>query len=107
MKPQPSQVKVTTVWLEAEGTAEEVNEEGIWRLFHCINCRVPVIEYNGKVVSIAPGDQPYVPATRLECKGKTWRDNQPHDCGMVYVFMGTAYTQNPEQTQDDNQNVIN
>ncbi len=100
MKASSSQVKVTTVWLEAEGD----NEVYIWRLFHCINCRIPLIEYNGNVVSIVPGDQPYKPATRLECKGKTWRDDHPFDCGMIYVFMGTSYTQNPEQTQD---NVIN
>ena len=101
MKPQPSQVKITTVWLEAEG----LNNNFIWRLFHCINCRIPLIEYNGTVASIVPGDQPYIPSTRLECKGKVWREDkrypgesQPFDCGMIYVFMGTSYTLDPKQT---------
>jgi len=87
-KPQKSKKKVTSVWLESERT-----KGGGYKLkmFNCPNCRIPVVQYQGEVIRILPGNHPYTPKTVLKCKGSTkdefgvWRE-----CNTYYSFMGVV-----------------
>ena len=93
MKVQDSEKKPTTVWLDPDN----FNESRI-KLFHCYNCRAPVLEYNGTVASIIPGGVPITPNTSQQCKGKVWHDTQVEKCGIYYSFMGSVQTEDPEYT---------
>ena len=67
------------------------------KMFFCFNCRVPVIQYRGDVQTIIPGNQPYTPNTIIRCRGSIQRpDGVWEECEQHYVFMGAAYSKNPE-----------
>ncbi len=95
-KSLPSTKKITSVYLEpeVEGEGDKI------KMFFCFNCKVPIIEYTGKVVTIIPGRTPYTPSTILKCKGSVQRrDGDWEECGIYYSFLGSVYTKNPEMTQ--------
>ena|SRR3990167_786899 len=88
--------KVCTIWLDAE-----IGEGGYDKdkMFFCFNCRVPLIEYSGNVMSAVPGKAPYEPSTVLKCKGSVRNGNgEWMECGMYYVFKEAVYTKNLQMT---------
>lgn len=90
-KSKEGQQKICSVWLDAE-----IDDDGTdkIKLFFCFNCRVPLIEYEGRVITIVPGNTPYTPSTLLQCKGSVKKRNGEWEtCGMFYSFMGSIYTQ--------------
>jgi len=92
-KARKGQKKPTAIFLEAEvdGTGDKT------KLFFCFNCRIPLIEYRGRVASIVPGDTPFKVGTMLKCKGNVQlRDGGWEECGMYYSFHGIIYTQDPQ-----------
>ena len=94
-KAQQGQRKVTTVWLDAE--TEGVGDKTT--LFFCFNCRIPLIEYEGNVLTIVPGKSPYSPNTTQKCKGTVkLRNGEWEECGMYYSFQGAIYTENPTES---------
>jgi hypothetical protein len=94
-KPIPGQEKVTTVWLEPE-----IGPDGDrTKMFFCFNCRIPLIQYVGDVVTIVPGGSPYQPSTVLKCKGSVQTpDGSWEACGHKYCFISAVYTKNPSMT---------
>jgi len=93
VKVQDSEKKITTVWLDPDNA-----DNSRIKLFHCFNCRTPVLEYSGKVVSIIPGGAPISPNTQQQCKGKVWHGTQVEKCGIFYTFMGSVFTVDPQYT---------
>lgn len=94
-RPSPSTKKVTSIWLEPEidGYDDKL------KMFYCFNCRMPLIEYQGNIINIVPGRHPYTPSTVHKCKGSVQRkDGTWEECGMMYSFIGSAYTKIPEAT---------
>lgn len=92
-KASPSAKKPTTIFLEPEisGAGDKV------KMFFCFNCRIPLIEYTGKVITVIPGHHPYEPSTVLKCKGNVQkRDGIWETCGYYYSFIGSVYTRDPE-----------
>ena len=88
-KSLPGQKKITTVWLESE-IGSGGNDKT--KMFYCFNCRIPLIQYKGNVVTIVPGSQPYEPSTILKCKGNIPNANGTwEECGVHYSFAGTVY----------------
>jgi hypothetical protein len=81
--------KVTTVWLEAE----EKNSRNRLKMFHCVNCRSPVVQYRGDAIAIVPGNHPYEPMVIVKCKG-TFKNEaeQWEECGYYYSFVSTVHT---------------
>lgn len=91
----PSTRKPTAVFLEAEVEGEKDKI----KMFFCFNCRIPLIEYTGRVILIVPGRVPFEPSTVLKCKGNVKRrDGTFEECGYFYSFIGTVYTKIPETT---------
>lgn len=91
----PGIKKVCTVWLEAENEGYEDK----LKMFFCFNCRIPIIEYTGKVMQLVPGGSPYTPSTVLKCKGSVQRrDGSWEDCGMFYSFIDSVRSENPKIT---------
>jgi len=91
----PSTKKLTTVFLEPE---VEAYSDKV-KMFYCFNCRTPIIEYTGRVMTIVPGRSPVEPSTRLKCKGSVQRrDGEWEECGVYYSFVGSVYTKTPEST---------
>ena len=89
----PGQKKTCTVWLEPEVEGEGDKQ----KMFYCFNCRIPIIQYRGTIATIVPGNQPYTPNTIIKCKGSLQtRDGVWEECGQYYVFMGAAYSRDPE-----------
>ena len=87
--------KPTTVWLEAENEGEGDKE----KKFFCFNCRVPLLDYTGRIMQIVPGNSPYTPSTIIRCKGNVFRKDGIYEaCGMAYSFVDVIRTQNPEMT---------
>jgi hypothetical protein len=84
--------KVTTVWLEPEN----IGSRPVEKIFFCFSCRVPLIQYTGKVVTVVPGDQPYEPSTILKCKGSVKKGNIWEECGHYFCFVGSVFTKNPQ-----------
>lgn len=94
-KAQSGTKKVITVWLTSENEGYSDKK----RMFFCFNCRVPIIEYEGDVISMVPGGSPYSPSTALKCKGSVRRkDGDWEFCGNYFVFVGSVQTQRPENT---------
>lgn len=94
-KPLAGQKKVTTVWLETE----ERSFKNRLKFFHCFNCRIPVFQYKGNVVSIVPGAVPYEPYSEHKCKGNVLIENGVYEqCGQFYIIAGVVHTENPEMT---------
>lgn len=94
-KARKGQKKPTSIYLEAEnqGDIDKI------KLFFCFNCRIPLIEYKGRVATIVPGDTPFKVGTMLKCKGNVQlRDGTWEECGMYYGFHGIVYTLNPEES---------
>jgi len=50
------------------------------RMMFCINCQAPFTQYNGHIISIAPGLPPVKPYTLTRCKNR--------NCPMMYVLLG-------------------
>jgi len=50
------------------------------KMMFCINCQAPFTQYNGHIISIAPGLPPVRPYTVTRCKNK--------NCPMQYVLLG-------------------
>lgn len=89
--------KPVTVWLEPEKEGEDYQDKV--KLFFCYNCRIPLIEYQGNVMTIIPGRSPYTPATVLKCKGSVQiGTDEWEECGMFYSFVGSVYTKFPKET---------
>ena len=85
--------KITTVYLNED----EVNGEGIPHMFHCFNCRVPIIQYIGHVLHVLPGMHPYEPSTVIKCKGVVFNyKGQPEECNYYYSFLGSVKTKRDE-----------
>ena len=96
-KPLRGTRKPVTVWLEPEKEGRDYKDKV--KMFFCFNCRIPLIEYQGKVMSIIPGRSPYVPATILKCKGSLQIGvGEWEECGMYFSFVGTVYTKFPKTT---------
>lgn len=101
MKTLKSHKKVITVWLEPE-IIEGENRE---KIFFCFSCRIPLVQYTGRVTSIIPGDHPYEPATILKCKGNVKQEvkdnngmvikSEWRECGNYYSFVSSVFTKNP------------
>lgn len=91
MRAVRSQKKVTTVWLEPEKTCKSDWE----KMFYCFNCRSPLIQYTGKVITIVPGDQPYEPSTIIKCKGNIKKGTMWEECGYYFCFIATVFTKKP------------
>jgi len=93
-RPIEGQKKVTTVWLEPEiGDGGEDKT----KFFYCFNCRIPVFQYVGNVVTLIPGGVPYEPYTEHKCKGSVMTKNGTYQvCGHYYIIAGTVYTTRPE-----------
>ena len=92
MRPVRSNKKVTTVWLEPEETGKIPQK----KMFYCFNCRVAIIQYTGKVVTIVPGNHPYSPSTIIKCKGNVKKGSYWEECGYFYCFVGSVFTKNPD-----------
>lgn len=93
-KATPGQKKCTTVWLESE-----IGSAGNDRLkmFYCFNCRIPLLQYSGRIMTVVPGSQPYEPGAVIKCKGNV--PNQYggwEECGHYFSFVGSVYTRAPE-----------
>ena len=95
-KPEKSQKKVTTVWLESEVGARGNDKT---KMFFCFNCRIPLIQYTGGIMTVVPGGAPYIPSTVLKCKGNVQNsDGTWEECGQLYSFVGSIYTKDPQLT---------
>ena len=95
-KTNPGQKKPTSIWLEAE---MDGGGSDLRKLFNCFNCKMPVIQYIGEVITIVPGKTPYSPGTILKCRGNVRMEDSSYErCGMEYIFQGVVYTKNPEMT---------
>lgn len=92
-KPRKSRKKVTSVWLESEESNSAIESSDYYKLkmFYCPSCRVPVIQYQGDVIRIVPGNHPYTPKTVIKCKGSLKDDDGIwEECGMYYSFMAVV-----------------
>lgn len=79
--------KVTSVWLSAEKNGRGYKVE----MFKCFKCSIPVIQYEGDIIRLVPGNSPYLPKTILKCKGSYKNDQgEWEECSMRYEFMGTS-----------------
>ena len=88
-RPAPSYKKLTTVILEAE----KIQGEDRHNMFYCYNCRTPVIQYQGDILHVVPGQHPYEPSTVIKCKGN--RKNEAgvwEECGYYFSFLSTVYS---------------
>ena len=87
-KPQKTKKKAAAIWLESEKS-----RGGGYRLkmFNCPDCRVPVVQYQGEIIRIVPGDHPYTPKIVIKCKGSlkdefgVWKE-----CNTYYSFIGVV-----------------
>jgi len=96
-RPSKGTKKPVSVWLEPEKEGEGFQDKV--KMFYCYNCRIPLIEYQGNVVSIIPGRSPYTPATILKCKGSVQVGaGEWEECGIYYSFVGVVYTKFPKGT---------
>lgn len=73
--------KVTTVWLSEGGK----NLDNL-KMFYCPNCRTPVVQYQGDVITLVPGNAPYTPRTIIKCRGDHKVGDKWIKCNMYYSF---------------------
>jgi hypothetical protein len=86
---QASDKKVMTVWLQAE----EKNTRNRLKMFHCVNCRTPIVQYRGDAILLLPGNHPYQPMVVIKCKGSFRNeDDNWEECGYYYSFISTVHT---------------
>lgn len=64
-------VEYTSVWLK-----QNLNNDV--KIFYCHLCRYPILQYQGDVVTLIPGEAPSQLPIIVQCKGK--------HCGNKYVF---------------------
>ena len=70
LKQRPAK-RIYTVWIVP-------TKDDQWRMYHCPDCREPVVRYKGDLVAEIPGESPHPYPMEIRCKNP--------GCGRTLVF---------------------